>query len=154
MYRVEELERYCQNGVRTCFKFCPLCGAEGSIECQINRGPGRRPDYIICSNCLAKWHVWIGKSAYNFGKLSWAELITDGNDKKGTELLGRRESPEFWQDMGFKRRKELPKTEGQNAAVTVREKEIIREIVKVRCRHCGTLYLETLDKCPNCGASL
>lgn len=34
----------------------------------------------------------------------------------------------------------------------VREKEIIREIVKIRCPYCKNLYDEQLDKCPNCGA--
>lgn len=33
----------------------------------------------------------------------------------------------------------------------IREKEIIREIVKVRCRNCGHLYDERDNKCPNCG---
>jgi heme/copper-type cytochrome/quinol oxidase subunit 2 len=31
-------------------------------------------------------------------------------------------------------------------------KEIIREIVKIRCPYCGNLYDETEDKCPTCGA--
>jgi DNA-directed RNA polymerase subunit RPC12/RpoP len=35
---------------------------------------------------------------------------------------------------------------------TVKEKEIIREIVKIRCPYCGGLYDENMDKCPNCGA--
>jgi Zn finger protein HypA/HybF involved in hydrogenase expression len=32
---------------------------------------------------------------------------------------------------------------------------IVREVVKVkiRCEYCSTLYDETLDKCPNCGAN-
>jgi DNA-directed RNA polymerase subunit RPC12/RpoP len=34
----------------------------------------------------------------------------------------------------------------------VAEKEIIREIVKVRCPYCGNLYDEGQDKCPYCGA--
>lgn len=34
----------------------------------------------------------------------------------------------------------------------IREKEIVREIVKIRCRHCGTTFEERLDRCPNCGA--
>ncbi|HEY9753576.1 MAG TPA: hypothetical protein V6C97_00290 [Oculatellaceae cyanobacterium] len=37
-----------------------------------------------------------------------------------------------------------------------KEKEIIREkqvIVKVRCEYCRQAFDETLDKCPNCGAS-
>lgn len=33
----------------------------------------------------------------------------------------------------------------------VKEKEIIREIVKIRCPYCGNLYDEKLDKCPHCG---
>ena len=35
--------------------------------------------------------------------------------------------------------------------VVVKEREIIREIVKIRCSYCGNLYDETLDKCPHCG---
>ena len=34
-----------------------------------------------------------------------------------------------------------------------REREIIKEIVKIRCRYCGKLYPERLDRCPHCGAS-
>lgn len=32
--------------------------------------------------------------------------------------------------------------------------EVIQKevVVKIRCSYCGTLYDETLDKCPNCGA--
>ena len=38
------------------------------------------------------------------------------------------------------------------SASQVQEKEVIREIVKIRCPYCGSLYDETEDKCPNCGA--
>jgi len=42
--------------------------------------------------------------------------------------------------------------EGASAkSEVIREKEVIREIVKVRCRYCGQLYEEKLDKCPHCG---
>lgn len=34
----------------------------------------------------------------------------------------------------------------------VRETEVIREIVKIKCPYCGQLYDQTEDKCPNCGA--
>ena len=36
-----------------------------------------------------------------------------------------------------------------------KEREVIREreIVKIRCRYCGKLYVETADKCPHCGAT-
>jgi hypothetical protein len=57
--------------------------------------------------------------------------------------------------LGFRRMLKFGQAENQvfpeNPQV-VREKEIIREIVKVRCAYCGTLYDQTLDKCPNCGA--
>lgn len=38
----------------------------------------------------------------------------------------------------------------------VREKETIikKEIVKVRCRYCGTVYDLKLDRCPHCGGSM
>jgi rRNA maturation endonuclease Nob1 len=31
-------------------------------------------------------------------------------------------------------------------------RETVREIVKIRCQHCKTLFEERLDKCPHCGA--
>jgi len=145
--------RLLESGIRTYFRFCPLCLAEGSIESQIH--PTRGPmDYITCTHCLAKWHVWIGKAAWDLGRFSWAELITDGVDGKGAMLLGEREKPEFWQQMALKARREMPQVDGKHPSVVIKEKEVIKEIVKVRCRHCGCLCLETLDKCPNCGASL
>jgi len=33
----------------------------------------------------------------------------------------------------------------------IKEREIIKEIVKIRCSYCNNLYNETEDKCPNCG---
>jgi len=33
----------------------------------------------------------------------------------------------------------------------VKEREIIREIVKIGCSYCGNLYDEALDNCPLCG---
>jgi len=41
------------------------------------------------------------------------------------------------------------------ADTKVRAKEIIKEkeiIVKIKCSYCGTLFDETLDTCPHCGA--
>jgi len=35
--------------------------------------------------------------------------------------------------------------------VIIKEREVIREIVKVKCSHCGNLYDQTLDRCPHCG---
>jgi len=33
----------------------------------------------------------------------------------------------------------------------IREREIIKEIVKIRCPYCNNLYDEIEDRCPNCG---
>jgi len=44
----------------------------------------------------------------------------------------------------------LEQTTSENQSI-VKEKEIIREIVKIRCPYCGNLYDEKLDKCPHCG---
>jgi hypothetical protein len=39
----------------------------------------------------------------------------------------------------------------EEGAVVVKEREIIREIVKIRCPYCDNLYDEKYDKCPHCG---
>jgi hypothetical protein len=35
----------------------------------------------------------------------------------------------------------------------VKERIIIRESVKLRCRYCGNLYDQGMNKCPHCGAT-
>jgi len=39
----------------------------------------------------------------------------------------------------------------EEEAAVVKEREIIREIVKIRCPYCNNLYDEKYDKCPHCG---
>ena len=39
-----------------------------------------------------------------------------------------------------------------SANQVVHREVIIREIVKIPCRHCGTLNENTTQRCPNCGA--
>ena len=41
-----------------------------------------------------------------------------------------------------------------HAPAPVATHTIERHIVKIRCRHCGTLSDERIDKCPSCGAAL
>jgi DNA-directed RNA polymerase subunit RPC12/RpoP len=41
----------------------------------------------------------------------------------------------------------------QSVQPVAREKEIIREVIKIRCPYCGNLYDENQTKCPNCGAN-
>jgi hypothetical protein len=39
-----------------------------------------------------------------------------------------------------------------SAAPIIKEKEIIREVVMIPCKYCGTLMPQTSTICPNCGA--
>lgn len=56
---------------------------------------------------------------------------------------------------------EISKMESQGLDISVdgiegqgvREKIIIKEVVKVKCRYCGSLFDHTSDKCPTCNAS-
>ncbi len=41
--------------------------------------------------------------------------------------------------------------QGPPQQAVVREKEIIREIVKMKCRYCGNLYDQKENQCPKCG---
>jgi len=42
-------------------------------------------------------------------------------------------------------------TQSEEPTSIVREREIIKEIVKIRCPYCNNLYDEKYDKCPHCG---
>ena len=42
-------------------------------------------------------------------------------------------------------------SQSNNTHYTIKEKIIIKEIVKIRCPYCGTLYEQTSNKCPHCG---
>jgi rubrerythrin len=46
--------------------------------------------------------------------------------------------------------KDLQGQQSENPVV-IKEREIIREVVKIRCQYCGNTYDETLDECPHCG---
>jgi len=35
--------------------------------------------------------------------------------------------------------------------IPVKEHEVIKEVVKVKCQYCGQTYEQTEDKCPYCG---
>lgn len=44
-----------------------------------------------------------------------------------------------------------PHSQSEEPPTIVREREIIKEIVKIRCPYCNNLYDEKYDKCPYCG---
>ena len=48
----------------------------------------------------------------------------------------------------FRRQREA---QSKEEGTLVKEREIIREVVKIRCSYCGNLYDEKYDKCPYCG---
>ncbi len=39
-----------------------------------------------------------------------------------------------------------------SAAPVIKEREVIREVVMIPCKYCGTLFPQTETVCPNCGA--
>jgi hypothetical protein len=67
------------------------------------------------------------------------------------EILAQRDSVIRKQDatQGSEAQEQVPR---ENITQhTIKEKLVIREIVKVKCRYCGTLYEHTSDRCPHCG---
>ncbi len=53
--------------------------------------------------------------------------------------------------ISFYRLLRRPYTQSEERSGIVREREIIKEIVKIRCPYCNNLYDEKYDKCPHCG---
>ncbi len=45
----------------------------------------------------------------------------------------------------------VPETRLPEVRPVIKEREVIRQIVKIRCPYCGNLYNETYDNCPHCG---
>jgi len=128
------------------FPSCPLCQKQ-SIEIRWNADWYGR-DYLVCSNCDAKWHI------YYLGSLKWAKLIEEGTSGLGAAYLEEEKNPTFWFNMIEKTSEKSLKKMEISAQPIVREKEIIREkevIVKVKCPYCGKLYNEVMDICPHCG---
>lgn len=113
-------------------------------------------DTLSCEGCGAKWHLYIGVTG-----LKWAELDLPSENGKGNELLGKRLKKEYWAKLCQDVRKTIrePKesttsTNSKNSQeIIVKEKEtIIKEIVMISCKYCGSLMPQTSIFCPNCGA--
>jgi hypothetical protein len=131
------------------FPYCPFCQKK-TIETQFCYDWFAR-DYIICSNCHARWHI-----CFYEGHLKWAKLIELDADLKGREYFQIQHKPSFWYDMLLGRlhgKTDVPQSVVREREI-VKEKEVIKEtevIVKVKCQYCGKRYNETLDVCPHCG---
>jgi len=59
----------------------------------------------------------------------------------------------FWRMIRASRTFDQTASEAQPVQPVAREKEIIREVIKIRCPYCSSLYDENQTKCPNCGAN-
>jgi len=59
----------------------------------------------------------------------------------------------FWRMIKAGRTFDQMASGAQPVQPVAREKEIIREVIKIRCPYCGNLYDENQTKCPNCGAN-
>jgi len=138
-----------ESDVRKYFPCCPICYSK-RIQVQLISG-GR--DTISCENCNASWHIYVG-----FTGFKWGELETEASDGRGRNFLGKRMEGKEWRKIALEGRRTLPSD--QLAVIDRPKSELVKEvikekevIVKVRCQFCHKLYDETLNTCPNCGAS-
>ena len=56
----------------------------------------------------------------------------------------------FWRSLKYRGAEDQVVNQQEQPPET--PKEVIREVVKIRCPYCGGLYDEDENKCPNCGA--
>jgi hypothetical protein len=130
-------------------KPCPLCKGADSVRLVDDKGPERS---IVCSSCGAVWRL---TKAPPLGPLPirprlraraalrqpiLAKLVEPGNTEEGRKLLGVERPLRLWRPMsGF-----APMRSGPA--------QVIREVVKIRCKYCNNIYDLNQGKCPNCGA--
>ena len=145
------LERSLVISLRTYFGICPLCFSQNSMTATFGRVHGVK-DYMSCTGCGAKWHIGMGKYAWNLARIQWAELVIDGVNKNGAPLMGKREKPEFWQHLALEGLRKMPPVPEEQKPTIIREKETIREVVLIPCSYCSGLMPQTAIFCPNCGA--
>ncbi|NMC04891.1 MAG: hypothetical protein GYA24_06755 [Candidatus Lokiarchaeota archaeon] len=51
-------------------------------------------------------------------------------------------------------RSRSPEDRPHEKVITTEKEVIIKEIVKIKCRHCGYLVENTMSECPICGANM
>ncbi len=68
-------------------------------------------------------------------KLTAAKLVSDGVDRRGGHLLGRPYHPLDWQQLALKGTRGVV---SKGVKETVMVKEVVREVVLIACRHCGS----------------
>ncbi len=78
-------------------------------------------------------------------------LIEMGHTKLRAEVV----DPTKWVHAIQSAKVSRPRAEPAHATRPVHTVHTIeRQVVKVRCRHCGTLWDEVMSRCPSCGAAL
>jgi hypothetical protein len=83
------------------------------------------------------------------GRLRGDRLVVDlAREKPAFDVL----QPEQWVEAISEARRGLPAAGAPPAAVSTHVIE--RQVVKIRCRYCGTLGTEGDPRCPFCGAAL
>lgn len=74
------------------FPWCPFCCYE---HLEIDVKPERERDYILCSNCGARWEMTIQR------KINSVKLVSTSIDWKGKDLLEKDMEPKFWQNKAW-----------------------------------------------------
>ena len=92
-----------------------------------------------------------------YGNGFHTEIYYDATDDEPAEVITYyyepKDAPDRWLRVLAKKQEkpESPVNQQPSIKEIIREKEIVREIVKIRCRHCGELFEERINRCPNCG---
>lgn len=132
--------------VTTVFSHCPFCSAKDSMKFEWGHSI---PKSMSCSGCEAKWELLFSLNEH--WSFVGAKLSATGSTEKGTDLKGKMHDKKFWEKKVLERVPHKPILNKEEFPTTPEKIVIIREIVKIRCPYCGSLYNEPEDKCPNCG---
>jgi len=105
-----------------------------------------------CSRLLDEW-----ETCFNL-RHEWANSLKKGYTEKSVELWSKANdhsaiANEETGEIILLFDPLLTEIRTKESQQVIKEKEIIREIVKIRCPYRGKLYNETDNTCPHCGAS-
>jgi len=119
------------------------------FESQVSRGrlrdlvDGREVRLVVDASLPELRNVTIRR-----GRIRPPRLVLDlARERPAFDVL----DPEAWLAAIAQARREHPPPGG---AATAEVRVVEREVVKVRCRYCGSLGFETAGRCPSCGAAL
>jgi len=125
--RMERLSKELSHSVTFDYWFpaCPLCHKIKSVRLEVNSLGGA--DYAYCSNCGARWHVYIGPLDH---KLKWAKLVEMDRQGAGYDLIGIQRDSAFWRGKSL---------------------EGLDKKKMVFCRYCGHKIPADSKYCIKCG---